>query len=181
MRATRATMKPIMRTAFAVFLAVAMMGVNARAEEHEEFTEFGNCAAQIHDDVFDGKIAWAYCAANTTHVPVYAPIYSHVYARCLGNTTELYIYLPGEAVLDDGIRLRTALDGIETPEWDWEINPIDNKALFIRSAIPTIKKLLEHYRLQIRIIESNGEQHNSDIDISRLGEAIAPVRELCGW
>lgn len=81
---------------------------------------------------------------------------------------------------EDGLRLRTALDGVETPEWEWGIST-DREALFIKPAIPTLKEVLKHSRLQVRVTEIDGDEHNADIDLSRFGEAIAPVRELCGW
>ena len=171
-----------MQTAFAVFLAVAMLaGGNAHAEEHEKFIftyEGENCLSAIKNDVFDGKIAWVSCISNMPgRIPISGPM--RVEVRCMKNTAKLSIWIV-EYVLKEGLRLRTALDGVETPEWSWEIKPIENRTLFINPAIPTIKKLLKHSRLQIRIIESSGRQHDDDIDISRLGEAIAPVREICG-
>ena len=56
-----------------------------------------------------------------------------------------------------------------------------NKALLIEPPVAKIMLLLNASRLRVRIIERDTTHHNGDIDISRLGEAIAPVRELCGW
>lgn len=177
----QATMKSA-ASRFSIFLTVAMLaGGNACAEDHEGFIftyEGENCLSAIKNDVFDGKIAWVSCISNTPgRIPITGPM--RVEVRCVNNAAKLGIWIV-EYVLKDALRLRTALDGVETPEWNWEIEPIENRTLFISPAIPTIKALLEHSRLQIRIIESNGKQHDDDIDISRLGEAIAPVREICG-
>lgn len=157
--------------AFAIFLAVAMFaGGNARAENHVELTEYSDhCMSAVIDDAFDGKIVTGACAD--------API--GLFARCKGNTTKIYI-ATNTFLLSDGLRLRTALDGVETPEWDWSMST-DYGALFIRPAIPTIKEVSKHTRLRVRIIEGNGDIHNADIDISRFGEAIKPVREACEW
>ena len=66
-------------------------------------------------------------------------------------------------------------------------------ALFITPAIPTIKEALEYKYLYVRITLSEGGFYvvgHRDyspaafpplINISGLGEAIKPVRELCGW
>lgn len=166
-------MKPIMQTGFAVCLAVAVLaGGNARADEHAEVTLVGkSCGYKVVNDTFDGKYVVADCWDYST--------YLSVAARCMLDTTEFYIRTD-EYIMEDGIRLRIALDGVEIPEWDWNM-ATNNKALFIEPAIPTIKEVLKHSRLQVRVIERDGDSHNANIDISRLGEAIAPARELCGW
>ena len=167
-------MKPAMRIVCAVCLAVAMLaGGNARAEDLPEgYTAFGeSCINWVKDDVFDGKLAIAWCKDNATQV--------EVVARCKNNTTDIFIDA-NKYMLKDGLRLRTALDGVETPEWSFGISA-NYEALFIDPAISTIKEVLRHSRLHARIIERDGDQHNGDIDISRFGEAIKPVRALCGW
>lgn len=167
--------------AFAVFLAIAVFaGGFARAQdgEHTHTNLFGdigdNCANGVKDDVFDGKIAAAGCSDLATH-------FIAIGARCKNNTTDLAVLTP-KHISEDGLHLWTALDGAETPEWKFRLVKTNNtRELYIRPAIPTVKELLKHSRLQISIVESNGERHNADIDISRFGEALAPVRELCGW
>ena len=172
-------MKPtiIICAAFAMFLAIIMMSGNARAEVLEEWAypyDGEHCLSGTRNDVFDGKVALVSCISIK-------PMTGHmrIEVACKNKTVWLGIWI-GEYMSKEGLRLRTALDGVETPAWDWEINSIDNRTLLINPAIPTIKKLLEHSRLQIRIIESRGRQHDDAIDISEFSETIAPVREICG-
>lgn len=96
----------------------------------------------------------------------------------MGNITELAIFKPG-SLLEYTIRLRIALDGVETSGWDWEVTR-NKEGLLIHYAIQTVYELLEHSRLNIRIVEES-TQHDADIDISGLGGAIATVRKHCGW
>ena len=175
-------MYPRIVSAFAVFLAVAMLsGGNARAESHP-LTDFyyaeGNCVSSAHTDAFgDGKFAFAYCDDHSFRM--------RVFARCIDDTdTTTFEIGIIEYILEDGLRLQTALDGVETSQWGWRWSydeETELTTLFIYPAIPTIKEALKHSRLQIRIVEGNGHIHDADIDISRFGEAIAPVRELCDW
>lgn len=158
---------------------------NARAEDFEDTAAFGDnrfhdCENWTNYDAFDGKSAGALCGDYST------PITTEILMHCQDNTTYLSIQFT-KYMLEDGLRLRTALDGVETPQWrwnmaDWDTAP-DNEfvVLDIEPEIPMIENLLDHSRLQIRVIEKNGYTHNADIDISGLGEAIKPVRELCGW
>lgn len=159
-----------MQAASAVFLAFAMLaGGNVRADE--QFTIVGeNCGIITGEDTFDGKNVFGYCGDDTTLVSVGV--------GCKNNITELFIYT-GKYMLNS-LRLRVALDGVETPAWDWSMST-NNEALSIRPAIPTIKEMLKHSRLEIRIIERDGDIHNANIDISRFDEVIAPVREICQW
>lgn len=162
-------MKPTM-LAFAIMLAVAMLvGGNARADIGR--VEIGeNCAFFYEEDTFDGMITAGVCVddANSVRITV----------RCMNNTTNLIIDT-NKYMLKDGLHLRTALDSTETSAWSWSMST-DRESLFIHPAIPTIKEMLEHSRLEIRIIERDGDIHNADIDISRLDEAIHPVRKFCG-
>lgn len=161
---------------FAVFLVVATLagGSCVNVVEHADFTDtyFGNiCSSRVENDTFDGKTANAICID-------YAVLMS-IGARCKNDTTTLIIQT-GKYMLTDGLRLRVALDGVETSYWWWEMST-SNEALFIEPAILRIKEMLGHSRLEVRIIERDGDTHNADIDISRFDEAIKPVRELCGW
>ena len=163
-------MKPIVR-AFAVFLAVTMLaGGNARGET----TTHGACMTANENNPFDGEFVVVFCWQRTgenAHALV---------IQCKNNTTELWILAGDEDMSKEGLTLRTAFDDTETPSWAWERR--NNKTgLIIKPAIPTIKQALGHSRFRFRITEGNGEVHNGDIDISALGEAIRPVRTLCGW
>lgn len=164
------TMKPIMHTVFAVFLAIAMLVGSAWSTAALAQVSQGDCRSFAYDDDFDGRWAFATCPW---------PSDMRIVVRCRNDTTEFYI-TTGEYMLERGISLRTALDGVETPGWSRTIST-DNRSLFISPAIPTIKKLLGHSRLRVRITERDGGQHDANIDLSGLGEAIAPIRELCGW
>lgn len=157
-------MQPIIR-AFAIFLAVAMVGENTYAQERQEIGE--NCSVVIRDNgVFadcDDPNARAYAAVGVS---------------CKNNTTELSI-ATGKFMWSDQLRLLTALDYVETPKWDWAMTS-GNLALAIRPAIPTIKEMLNHEWFRFRIIESGGV-HDGNINIVGPREAIKPVREACGW
>lgn len=182
-------MKPIIQATFAVFLAVSMLaGGNARAEEHIESTEVGdNCVSTVSNDTFDGRTVSGACWDDSND--------TFIGARCNNNYTNLILWI-GEH-LQGGNELpyviaRTALDGVETKMIEWRVaigNPslydfYKDKALYIceiEDRIPAIKEVLKHSRLQVRVIDEWGNIHNVDIDISAFGEAIAPVREACGW
>ena len=129
-----------------------------------------NCIQSTYSNPFDGDSALAYCKDTISRIDVAA--------RCANNVTELFIYT-GKYMLSS-LRLRTALDGVETPAWAWSMADT-HESLFIHPAIPTIKQMLEHSRFHVRIVESDGDTHHADIDISGLGEAIKPVREACQW
>lgn len=173
-------MYPRIMSAFAIVLmAVTMLaGGSARADEHVEYTDFGmHCGVSVENDTFEGKIVWSQCWDHATDM--------RIVARCMSGATDIYIETLGE-ISEDGLRLRTALDGVETTPWRWSTGGVWNSyhSLFIEPGIPTIKKLLEHSRLEVRIVtfvEGIEAHHNGNIDISSWGEAIAPVRELCGW
>lgn len=168
-------MKPTIRASAIMLAAALLAGGSVRAENHVEFTNFGeNCISLVtnHRPVIDGEIAVGHCMDFATRIAIAV--------RCnMDNTTVLSVSV-NKHMLEDGLRLWTELDGVETPEWDWDMST-DNEALYIRPAIPTIKEVLKHSRLRVRIIEGNGDIHNADIDISHFGEAIAPVRALCQW
>lgn len=171
-------MKPITCAAFAVFLAVATLaGGNARAE----FSVFGECITATENNPFDGETALVFCFEDVTHFILTQEIAVRAVAvRCANNTTELAISDGNKRISKEGLSLRTALDDTETPAWNWETRA-GSGGLHIFPAIPIIKEMLRHSRFRFRITEGNGEQHNIDIDISGLGEAIKPVRKLCGW
>lgn len=165
-------MKTIMRIVCAVLAMCALAACGGGSNARAETTMFGeSCGSVTVNDVFDGEIAIGHCIDYTSIVSVGA--------RCMKNITELMIS-PNKYMLEDGLRLRTALDGVENTEWFWIMSD-SHEVLHIFPVISTIKEILEHSRLQIRIIESDGDVRDADIDISRFGEAIAPVRELCGW
>ena len=171
-------MKPTM-LAFAVFLAVTMLaGGNARGET----TTHGACMTANENNPFDGDFVTVVCWQY-----VLFPVGSALVVRCMDNITKLLIGVErkeGKEMSKEGLSLRTALDDTETPKWDWELDDRSGPngiAMLITPAIPIIKEMLGHSRFRFRITEGNGEVHNGEIDISALGEAIRPVRALCGW
>ena len=157
------------RAAFAVFLAVATLaGGNARAE----ISVFGACMTLTENNPFDGDSVVVGCLQDK--------LANILVIHCMNNTTELWVAPRNKRMLKEGLSLRTALDDTETTSWGWEVRDNPNR-LSIKPAIPIIKQMLGHSRFRFRITEGNGEVHNGDIDISSLGEAIAPVRALCEW
>ena len=163
--------------AFAIILAAFALtacGGGVSAVEHTGFadTHFGDyCSSRIGNDTFDGKTASAICMDYADHMSVGA--------RCKNNTTSLVIQT-GKYMIMNGLHLRVALDGVETPLWIWDASA-SREALFIEPAIHMIREILKHSHFQVRIIEIDGDTHNAEFDISRFGEAIKPVRDLCGW
>ena len=169
-----------MRITFSVFLVVAMLaGGSARAET----TRHGACTTINENNVFDGDFVIVICLESRN---MFSKGHGLV-VRCMDNITKLWIGVDGEEgkeMSKKGLSLRTALDDTETPQWDWELDDFfvpNIIAMLITPAIPIIEEMLEHSRFRFRITEGNGEVHNGEIDISALGEAIAPVRALCQW
>ena len=156
--------------AFAIGLAFAVLSSAVYADSH--ITDYGeHCTSSLSDDAFDGAIATMACFSDETGISIGAV--------CRNGETNAQILI-GRYVLERGLTLRTALDGVETPQWEWSIST-SNKALFIKPPIPTLKEVSKHASLRIRIVEMDGDTHNAEIDVSALGEAIQPIRELCGW
>ena len=157
--------------ALAIVLAFAALPSSAQApDSHQSFGE--HCENNVYDDVFDGPAATASCEDSDSSISIIA--------RCMDDTTRLFVSIGKR--LTDGARLLMALDGVEIQQEKWRTGfALNGGAVFLYPALPTAREILKHARLQVRIIEIDNYTHNADIDISAFGEAIKPVRELCGW
>ena len=169
-------------------------GGNVRAEEDpEEESLLPLPGPYTSKDIGDNCENWtdhdtdagALCRDDSTSIT------TDIFMDCNPPDTTMLVIQFDKYMSEDGLSLLTALDGVETPQWRWNMHdwglPNNEHAdqgfviLDIKPEIPTIKSLLDHSRLQIRVTEKDGYTHNAAIDISRFDEVIAPVRELCGW
>lgn len=192
-------MKPIM-IVFAIMMAVACAWPNEVLAQVHPLTgqKIYTCHAGVGNDPFDGEIAMAHCDQLHSDPSVTR---LRIWAACKGGKTSLRMkfttppfmtreeelawqerltLFPHPYTLQDGLRLRMALDGVEITEWEWSMME-GNQRLSISPAIPVIKEMLEHDELLVRMNNTDGSARDARIHISDLREAIKPVRELCSW
>ncbi len=108
-----------------------------------------------------------------------------IYMACRENTTSLWIHFGDcfmSSIQGKG-RVTYRLDSEKAQIQNFRESN-DNMALGLWSggqAIPFIKKMMDHDRLIIRATPFSDSTVTAEYRISGLDEAVAPLREACGW
>ena len=108
-------------------------------------------------------------------------------ARCLSNTTEVYVEWHDYLGDDDQETIRTNEKrvtyrfppaGARTELWSVSTN---NEATFAANPIPFLRELVENDRLVTQTIPYADNQSLASFDLTGAREALAPIAETCGW
>lgn len=104
---------------------------------------------------------------------------THLILRCRENRTTAYFNLGNFSFFHKStpVHLRFDSEGANTRR----MSPsTDGKALFFRSAIPMIKRMMKHDNLFVRVDSRQGRKE-ATFDLRNLENEIKPLREACHW
>ena len=105
--------------------------------------------------------------------------YPTLVARCKENETNLFINF-GFFLGSDSTSVTTRLDKEKAKKSTWLIST-DHDAIFARSSIAFLKKLLKHDRLLVQLTPYGESPRMTEFDVRGLSSAIKPLREACHW